>query len=589
MTTPVLDPDWLPSEALWRIAETVRQANDIVLPEMPNWNDRPCLFHLSQGWKDPAPACRDCGVRPRRHQRVGITWLWLTKLAGLFDSTGLGKTVQIAGLLALMQADGKLDEHRVMLICRAATIGQWQDELHRMVPSLRVIAVTGNVKERGAKLSRNWDVALIGPETLVSKVAKGSAQMEQFDIGTVICDDIEPLKNVNKTSKTIQRFCARADRVVIATATPIDKRLTQLYDLGGHLGWESVLGSKEEFQHRHVRMEQTWFRPKLKPSICRYCKTFMKPDWAKHVWVDKNGLRGPCAMKPGQNHYALSRMRPEAKFNWVEKGPVLENLPEFRQKMAPLVLRRTSSDCDDVQMPDVEASQVWLDLGDRQKLRYDEVRHGILTRRSETGEQLSRQEAQNWWMRAWQVTSGLVNLDSGVSGESVKLDWLAEALTNDLSDEPVVVYCYFRPTLADLAHRLDKLGVSNARIWGAQDLATTTAALGAFNSGSARIMLITDAGGAGLNLQKSRRMILVDTPRGASRVRQIIGRVKRDGSAHQTCYVTQLLSNTPIERELSQMISREALMSAAVLDDGQLGDEFMAADDSDTLLRAVTG
>jgi hypothetical protein len=585
MTAVALDPDWLPSEALYQIAERVRTAYDIDLPSLPNWNSGACLQHggLIMG---PAPGCHKCGVRPRRHQRIGITWLYLTKRAGLFDSTGLGKTVQVAGLLALMQNAGKLNR-KVLIICRAATIGQWQAELARMIPSLLTVTVTGTARERGAKLARPWEAAICGPEMLVSKVAKGLSQLEQFDIGTVICDDIEALKNVNKTSSTIKKLCQQADRVVIASATPLDKRLSQLYDLGTILGWDAVFGQQEEFLHRYVRQEKTWYAPKLKPVVCRNCRTWMRPDFRRHVWVDNNKQDGPCP-KTGQLHMPLSRYKPEFKCNLVEIGPVQERLPEFRAKIAPLVLRRAVADCDDANMPEVESSQIWLDLGAAQQARYAEIKHGILTRQNEDG-QVSRQDAGNAWLRAWQVTSGLANLDNcGITGESVKLDWAVEALTGDLSDEPVVVYCYFRPTLADLAGRLAKAGVSTARIWGEQDAASREADIAAFNSGRARVILITDAGGAGLNLQKARRLILVDTPRSAARVTQIVGRIRRDGSAHQTAYVTQLLTNTPIERELAQMITREALVSAQVLDRGELAGEF-APVDMRSLVRAVTG
>lgn len=581
---PVLDPDHMAAEEIYRVAELVRLSHDINLPPMPDWNNGGCWKHGGNQCL-PTLGCHRCGIVPRRHQRIGITWLWLTKRAALLDSTGLGKTVQVAGLLALMQQWGKLDR-KVLLIVRAATISQWHAELARMLPTLQTVMMTGSAAERGKKLAREWQVAICGPEILVSKVAKGAAQIKQFDIGTVVTDDIEPLKNINKTAKTIQGIAKGADRVVICTATPLDKRLGQLYDLGGILDWQAVLGSKEEFQHRYVDMEQVWYTPRIKPTVCRNCKTFLKADFRQRAWVDKDKRRGPCAMSAGRDHFPVSRYKPEPKFNWVEKGPVLSNLPEFREKMAPLVLRRTASDCDDVQMPEVEPSRVWLELGKGQRERYDEVQKGILTRMNSSGEPITKLEAENWWLRAWQVTSGLVNLDSGITGESVKLDWLTEALTGDLSDEPVVVYCYFRPTLADLAHRLDKAGVTNARIWGEQDLSVTTAATAAFNDGSARVILITNAGGAGLNLQKSRRLIFVDTPRGAARVTQIIGRVKRDGSEHQTCYVTQLLTNTAIEQSLAQMITREALMSAAVLDGGQLSDEFVD-DQPQTLLKAV--
>ena len=605
------DPLKMDPGARAAIAWQAKTVYDIELPELPGWNSSPCERHAEAAdARDGAglePGCRECGIIPRRVQRTGITWLWFQPRALLADATGMGKTVQVAGLLSLCREAGSLSAVRpALVIARAATLRQWQDELHRMIPSLMVTVVAGDRRERARRLTEvPWEVALCGPEMLVSKAARAHEQLAGFKAGTVIVDDVDAVRNLNKTSRVIAGICGKAGRVVVCTATPLDKKLTQLYDLGSQLlGWQQALGTREEFQRQYVKMEQVWYTPKLKPTRCRWCKDVLLPDYRIRRWVNpeqvsESGQRmpGPCGKRPyarpgdpPSDHFPLSRTTPEPRYTWVERGIEEHMVPYFRERVAPLVLRRVPADADDMSMPAVELCQVPVALGAQQRERYEEVRKGVLTRLDDKGKRISRQEAENLWMRAWQVTSSLANIDKGTSCESAKLDWAVDAITGDMSGEQVVVYCYFRATLEDLSRRLGKAGVPNERIWGEQGAACQDAARRQFDAGIARVMLITDAGGMGLNLQKARRMILVDTPRSAGRVAQLIGRCKRDGSEHQTVYVSQLLSDTPLDQSLAEMVGREAVMQALVLDAGKLADEFSWAEETpERLLTMVTG
>lgn len=587
-TSAVLDPRAMPEQSRHMIAEAVRTSYDIHLPPLPDWNARPCLRHAP----DMAASCMACGVLPRRHQRVGITWLFLTPRAGLFDSTGLGKTIQVAGLLSLLLGTGEIGQfaqhsRKALIIARAATIGQWKAQLHRMLPQLVVTCVTGDARARRRALAGDWEVALCGPEMMVSKASNAIEQLAEHDFGTVICDDISALSNVNKTSTTIRRLTDRADRVVVATATPTDKRLQQLYDTGRVLGWPSVLGTPEEFQHRYVNMQQVWYTPKLKPVRCKFCKAVMVADHQAKMWVEaKSKATGPCFAKPDSPHFPLSRQQPGPKFTWVEKGVNTDNLPEFRARIAPLHLRRTADECDDVTMPAVELQHVPLVLPKEQRERYAELRKGALTRISADGTPVTMTEEKALFMRARQITSSLACLDGG-KGESVKLDYVTAQLTGDLAAEPVVVYCYFRPTLDDLANRLAKEGVQSVRIWGKQHAADQGNAIGLFNAGTVNVMLITDAGGMGLNLQRARRMIIVDPPLSAGRLSQIIGRIKRDGSAHQACYIQLLLSDAPVDIALAATLESELGMFHDVLDAEGSDEEIPWP--AGSYLKAVTG
>lgn len=554
------------------------------------------LFRLARKGLIPLPGPRHDGVKWIRSvsysRTAPVQCIAVSAASHLYVTDGwtvTHNTIQVAGLLALMRGNGELGYgKRALLVVRASTIGQWHDQLLRMIPDLQVTCVTGDARKRRKALAGEWEVALCGPEMIVSKASNAVEQLVEFDFHLVVCDDVNALANLNKTSRTIRRLTDPARRVVVATATPLDSRLGQLYDTGRILGWQSVLGSPEEFQHRYVNMEQVWYTPRLKPVRCRYCKGFLTADHNQKMWVDKDKAAGPCPAKPGGPHFPLSRLQPGPRFTWVEKGVNPDNLAEFRARIAPLAIRRVAAECDDVTMPEVVVSHTAVELGPAQKKRYEELRKGIITRLSETGRPVSKQESSGVFLRARQITSGLANLDAARSGESAKLDKLVDQLTGDIAGEPHVVYCYFRPTLADLAERLQKAGVQNVRIWGEQHEADQRNALRMFNSGAANVMLITDAGGMGLNLQRARRMTIVDPPLTGGRLAQIVGRVRRDGSVHSTCYVQVMVSDTPVDKAVVATLGDELEMFSAVMNADGAPDEIPWPRPED-VLRAVAG
>lgn len=556
-------------------------------------------------WPDWLPAW-NYDLEPRRHQRTGISWLYLMTRALLADQGGLGKTVQIAGLLALMHATGELapvtgrgsaDGLPALLVVRAAAMSQWHSELRRFAPGLKVIALTEGVsrekgagaRERAARLmSPGWHAVLVSPEMIASKVT-GAKDLLSGQWSVLVCDDVEVLKNQNRTSRAVQKLAAGVPRVVVATATPMDKRLTQMYDTGVLLGWPHVLGSREEFRHHYVQTEKKWYTPKLKPTVCTRCKVTLIPDWRQRAWTDSSRRPGPCPGNQGRPHIPARRIPLEPRFTEVETGVVPELLPEFRARTAGLVLRRTAADADDVSMPAVTVNQVWLDLLPKQQERYEEIRKGVLTM---AGRKVSSTEARNLWLRAWQVTSTLATLDGmepDRHAQSAKISEAVSRVSGDYADEPVVIYSYFKATVTHLAKSLGDAGIATSRLWGDDSARERAKALDAWNNGVTRVLLITDAGGMGLNLQKSRRLIMIDTPRSAARVSQLIWRIRRDGSAHETVYVDQLLSRTPVDEALAARNLAEAALSAAILDGGQLAPEFDTGDDPAVLLKEITG
>lgn len=110
-------------------------------------------------------------------------------------------------------------------------------------------------------------------------------------------------------------------------------------------------------------------------------------------------------------------------------------------------------------------------------------------------------------------------------------------------DLKILLFTEFVPTQAMLADFLEQRGFTVTRINGSMDLAERMHAQRAFAQ-SARVLLATDAGGEGLNLQFCHVVVNYDLPWNPMKLEQRIGRVDRIGQAHTVRAVNFALHDT---------------------------------------------
>jgi SNF2-related domain/Helicase conserved C-terminal domain len=537
-------------------ALAVKRSADVAgFPRLAYWNYDPCPAHAGNG--GPVTGCRACGVQFRKHQKVGVTWLALAGRALLADSTGTGKTVQVAGLLAALKETGELGTgNRAVIVPRASAIGQWQAELRRMIPRIAVVAATEDRATRARRLLAPWEVCLIGPEMLANKKAGGVHDLLQFPIGTVVADDIDPLHDrTNRTSWAIRKLAERASRYYPASATPLQKRLLQLYDILEPAGGKDVFGSRAAYEHRYVETRKVWYTVPGRPGTCPRCGGTVR--YRRGFWENEAGQQR-CV--DGQPHASAGGRIPEQKYRTVETGVVEARLPEFQARLEPLVLRRTDADLDDVSMPEVVPVQVWLDPTKEQQRRYAELRKGVLRTLNEHGEAVTRPAADAAWMRGWQICSGLATLDeNGHHDDSAKLDWVADKMSGDLAASKAVVFVNFKPNVAALAHRLAALGIGYEVIWGndRRGAERERAKSRFWHDPGCRVLIGTTSIEQSLNLQVAQHLIAVDTIMNPQRMVQLIGRIKRDGSPFRTVWFHQLLLRGTQEDYIPDQLARE--------------------------------
>ncbi len=528
--------------ALAEAAETVRTAYDIPdMPPMRHFNSSPCAEHAAEN-PEPNPLCRQCGIKLRRHQRVAIMWLWLVRRGLIADPVGTGKTHVVTGLFSILSETGELVRSRgggrALVVCEPSAMRQWQREIRRAVPGLITELAEGTQTQRADKYAAPWDVLIIGHQMTM----RDQYQLSNLGIRTLVIDDVDPLRHSEtKTAGALKKLGIEnnlCSRIVLLNATPLQKKLLELYDTLSQIGGyqEHRLGPRTAFARRHL-------------------------------------------VKEPVDYYVTDR-----RTGWVKKRTKMEivghrHLPEFQEKIAPMVLRRSLDQIDDVELPSIQPENVWLDLYPAQRAKYEELQEGVLE--LIRGGEGNRVVARNKLLYGQQICEGL-----SVIGEpdgpltSVKFDWLMSRLTGDWSGETeadpgekVVVFCQYKDGVRSLAARMQAEGLGYELIWGEERRSKIRdASLERFRDDpTCRVLMGTSAIEKSLNLQIARHLVNIDQLPNPARMTQLSGRIRRQGSAFRTVYVHSLLTvDTHEERTLAMLEAEAALASAVWNEEDQL-------------------
>jgi len=181
--------------------------------------------------------------RLRPYQERGVGWLaFLGRLglgACLADDMGLGKTAQLVATMLGDPADGP-----TLVVCPVSVLGNWQRELARFAPSLRVHVHHGGTRHDAVDRLDDHDVVL----TTYSLLARDLVQLEPVQWGRIAFDEAQQIKNPGAAQSRAARRL-RAPRRVALTGTPVENRITELWSIMEVLN-PGLLGTQRSFRER---------------------------------------------------------------------------------------------------------------------------------------------------------------------------------------------------------------------------------------------------------------------------------------------------------------------------------------------------
>ena len=155
--------------------------------------------------------------------------------------------------------------------------------------------------------------------------------------------------------------------------------------------------------------------------------------------------------------------------------------------------------------------------------------------------------------------------ETEASGTDAKAEALLELIYKLQQEEgdpalKVLIFTEFVPTQAMLANYLESRGFSVTTLNGSMDLEARTRAQLVFSK-DVRVLISTDAGGEGLNLQFCHVIVNFDMPWNPMRIEQRIGRVDRIGQHHVVRAINFVLEDT-VEHRVRQVLEEKLAVIA---------------------------
>ena len=190
----------------------------------------------------------------RAYQRDGVRFLLNVTEAGfgacLADDMGLGKTLQVIAWLSHLHAQGALDARAALIVAPASLITNWQEELQRFAPQLRVVVMhpyalsrqdADYLRSNPAWLLRRGHVAL----TTYGIATRAAELLSQTELPALVLDEAQAVKNADsQRTRSMLQLCS--PRRVAITGTPVENSLGELRSLFEFLN-PGLLGSEKEF------------------------------------------------------------------------------------------------------------------------------------------------------------------------------------------------------------------------------------------------------------------------------------------------------------------------------------------------------
>lgn len=187
----------------------------------------------------------------RPYQALGMSWLLFLRKYGfgavLADDMGLGKTVQLISYL--MKIKEETESSPALIICPTSVLGNWQKELERFAPKLKVYLHYGSNRLKGDSFinkAQESDVIL----TSYGLVNIDLPQFESITWSSISIDEAQNIKNSQtKQSRAVRKL--NGQHYIALSGTPMENRLNELwsiFDFTNH----GYLGSLGQFQKRFV-------------------------------------------------------------------------------------------------------------------------------------------------------------------------------------------------------------------------------------------------------------------------------------------------------------------------------------------------
>jgi superfamily II DNA or RNA helicase len=431
----------------------------------------------------------------------------------LADEVGLGKTIEAGMVLKEYLLRGMVES--VLVLTPASLVGQWREELETKFDI--ACATTHDA------LLRNDPDAFWRQQRVIASIAQARRTeharrlvLHNFDL--VIVDEAHHLRD--RTSQSYKLVDGLNKRfLLLLSATPVQNDLTELYNLLTLLK-PGIFKTLREFKAAYV----TAGKPR-QPANPERLRELMRSAMVRNT-------RAVVALKLPRRHAATIRVDGVEG----ERAAYLDLATAVRRLAAGAAARRRLS-----------------------------VRHLLAAAGSSPAAAAgatARFAADHPDDPAWKALAQRWAALGAGGKEAALLDLLRRNPT-----EKKLVFVHYRETLDHLAGWLTQHGISFARFEGRLSGPEKDAAVAAFRD-EVPVLLCTESGGEGRNIQFCNTLINFDVPWNPMAIEQRIGRIDRIGQQREV-FVFNLVSRGTLEEQVLRLLDEKISMFELVV--GEVG------------------
>ncbi len=440
----------------------------------------------------------------------------------LCDQVGLGKTVEAGLVLKEYAARGLA--RSVLILTPPSLVSQWREEMRDKFQIEFVTLDDPEFRRHGPAAWERCERVIASIHT--AKTSRHSDAIRRVAYDLIIVDEAHHVRNRESLSwKFVNQLKSRY--LLLLTATPAQNDLDELYNL--------------------ITL--------LRPGQLR------SPTEFRREFVDRNDPRRP------------------------------RNRTKLRELLMDVMVRNTRSQVS-VAIPPRHAATLRITLTPAEQALYEAVtrfvrgsysrgtdapgeRAILQTLQSEAGSSAEAVRATLERVKARsQAADRSVRLDAVLElarevGTSSKTRALVDLLTHDAGGhEKILVFTKYIETQAMLVRELERAGLATARFNGTLTPAEKDAAVAAF-ARERRVLLSTDVGSEGRNLQFCHSIVNYDLPWNPMRIEQRVGRVHRIGQT-EPVRIFNLAAPGTIEDHILEVLDSKINMFELVV--GEVGE-----------------
>ncbi len=227
--------------------------------------------------KVPVPKGLKATLRP--YQQRGYDWMYKNSKLGfgslIADDMGLGKTIQVITTALKMKEEGRLDEHKALIVVPTTLLTNWQKELERFAPSIKNYIYHGPNRKLDTK---KIDLII----TTYGMVRSDADKLKKEQWGLLVIDESQNIKNPQThQTKAVKKLKAKV--IIAMSGTPVENRLTEYWSvfdftnkgyLGGLDKFKKGYALPIEIDRDKAKLEK--FRKITAPFIMRRLKSDKK-------------------------------------------------------------------------------------------------------------------------------------------------------------------------------------------------------------------------------------------------------------------------------------------------------------------------